>query len=103
MNTQVLSILILSWLIGSVAAGLLIWYNARPRLVYAIFIGLGLISGCAYDWVYGMGGSSAGWLMLVVCPLLWLQGAWLVTRVLPRWLASAPSRAARKQNGELEA
>ena len=71
-----------SWLVGSVTAGLLIWYNARPRLVYAIFIGFGLLSGCAYDWAYGMEGSSAGWLMLVVCPLLWLQGAWLVTRVL---------------------
>jgi hypothetical protein len=103
MNTQVLSVLILSWLIGSVTAGLLIWYNAGPRLVYTIFIGLGLLSGCAYDWVYGMGGSSAGWLMLVVCPLLWLQGAWLVTRVLPRWFTPAPPRPARKQNGEVEA
>ena len=103
MNTQVLFILILSWLVGSVTAGLLIWYNARPRLVYAIFIGFGLLSGCAYDWAYGMGGASMGWLMLVVCPLLWLQGAWLVIRVLPRWFAPSPARPARKQHGELEA
>jgi hypothetical protein len=103
MNAQVLFILIFSWLVGSVTAGLLIWYNARPRLVYAIFIGFGLLSGCAYDWAYGMEGSSAGWLMLVVCPLLWLQGAWLVTRVLPRWFAPASPRPARKQNGQVEA
>ncbi len=103
MNTQVLSVLILSWLISSIIAGMLIWYNAGPRLVYAVFIAVGLLSGCAYDWAFGMGGSSAGWLMLAVCPLLWLQGAWLVTRVLPRWFAPAPPRSARKQNGELEA
>ena len=103
MNTQVLFVLILTWLVGSVTAGLLIWYNARPRLVYAVFIAVGLLSGGAYDWAYGMGGSSVGWLMLVVCPLLWLQGAWLVTRVLPRWFAPAPPRPSRKQNGELEA
>ena len=103
MNTQVLSVLILSWLIGSIIAGMLIWYNAGPRLVYAVFIAVGLLSGCAYDWAFGMGGSSAGWLMQVVCSLLWLQGAWLVTRVLPRWFAPAPPRPASKQNGELEA
>lgn len=103
MNTQVLFVLILTWLVGSVMAGLLIWFNARPRLVYAVFIAVGLLSGGAYDWAYGMGGSSVGWLMLVVCPLLWLQGAWLVTRVLPRWFAPGPPRPSRKQNGELEA
>ena len=101
MNAQVLFVLILSWLLSSATAGLLIWYNARPRLVYAIFIGVGLLSGCAYDWAYGMGGSSAGWLMLAVCPLLWLQGAWLVTH-LPRWIAHGRSQYAQRNERKVE-
>jgi hypothetical protein len=103
MNAQVLSVLVLSWLLSSAIAGLLLWYSAGPRLVYPIFIGVGLLTGGAYDWVYGVTGSSIGWLMLLVCTFLWLQGAWLVTRVLPRLLAPAPPQPARKQNGELEA
>ena len=87
MNAHVLAVLIMSWLIGSAIAGLLLWHGAGPRLVYPIFMGVGLLTGSAYDWVYGIGGSTAGWLMLVVCPLLWLQGAWLVTH-LPRWIAN---------------
>lgn len=102
MNVQVLFVLISSWLLGSLTAGLLIWCNARPRLVYTIFVAVGLLTGGAYDWAYGITGSSAGWLMLAVCTLLWLLGAWLVTRVLPRWFAPAPHLPTRKQNGELE-
>jgi hypothetical protein len=103
MNAQVLFVLVLSWLLGSAIAGLLLWYSAGPRLVYPIFVGVGLLTGGAYDWVYGVGGSSISWLMLIICTLLWLQGAWLVTRVLPHWFAPPPPRPARKQNGELEA
>lgn len=55
MNAHVLAVLIMSWLIGSAIAGLLLWHGAGPRLVYPIFIGVGLLTGSAYDWVYGIG------------------------------------------------
>ena len=38
MNAHVLAVLIMSWLIGSAIAGLLLWCGAGPRLVYPIFI-----------------------------------------------------------------
>ena len=57
MNAQVLAVLLLSWLLGATLAVILIWCKAKPRLVYCVYIGLGLLTGLAYDWAYGMSGS----------------------------------------------
>jgi hypothetical protein len=85
MNAQVFGILLSSWLAGAVLAGVLIWRRAAPPVVYGTFGAIGLLSGCAYNWAYGMAVPGPGWVMLGVCSLLWLQGAWVVTRLrLPR-------------------
>jgi hypothetical protein len=102
MNAQVLAVLLLNWLIGATIAALLIWYKARPRFVYCIFIGVGLLTGCAYNWAFGMSGSGLGWIMLAVCSLLWLQGAWLVTSVLPRWITPTRPQRVGEEKGESE-
>lgn len=101
MNVQVILVLVMSWLIGSAIAALLLWYAAGPRLVYLIFIGVGLLTGGAYDWAYGIAGSSVGWLMLIVCPLLWLQAAWLVTQ-LPRWIVQGRSQYSPQNNRKVQ-
>jgi hypothetical protein len=89
MNAQVMAVFLLSWMIGSAVAGVLIWCRARSRLVYCVFIGMGLLTGSAYNWAFGIAGSAAGWIMLGLCSLLWLQGAWVVTSVIPRWIVRA--------------
>lgn len=97
MNAQVLAVLLLSWVIGSTIAGLLIWCRARPPLVYCIYVGVGLLTGLAYNWAFDMSGSGPGWIMLGVCSLLWLPGAWVVTSVAPRWIAPARAQPAAKE------
>jgi hypothetical protein len=82
MNVHLFGILLASSLLGATLAGALIWRRATPRLIYGAFAVFGLISGCAYNWAYGMAVPGPGFMMLGVCSLLWLQGAWLVTRLL---------------------
>jgi hypothetical protein len=103
MNAQVLVVLLLSWLTGATIAAILICCKAKPGLVYCVYIGLGLLTGLAYDWAYGMSGSTLGWVMIGVCSLLWLQGAWLVASVIPRWIAISrnPQDAGKKSEAEV--
>ena len=102
MNAQVLAVLLLSWLLGATLAVILIWCKAKSRLVYCVYIGLGLLTGLAYDWAYGMSGSIPGWIMIGVCSLLWLQGAWLVASVIPRWLAITRTQQAAGKKREAQ-
>jgi hypothetical protein len=103
MNAHVTAVLLLSWMIGSTIAGLLVWCKAKRPLVYCVFIGVGLLTGVAYNWAYGMAGSAVGWIILGLCSLLWLQGAWVVTSLIPRWLAAGKVQPPAKEKGATEA
>ena len=88
MNAQVLAVLFFSWLVSSTCALLLTWYKVKPFVVYCVYAGIGLLTGWAFNWAYDTWGSARGWIMLAVCSLLCLQGAWVTTSVIPRWLAA---------------